>query len=91
MFDRRRTARNHVARLIRKGWKREKPRPLVRSSGYGHHHVSASYLYQSAAEAAWKEDNRRLSNGDAFRRTAKLALASPVSRQWKGYWERAGK
>ena len=41
-----------------------------------------------AAEAAWKEDKRRLSNGDAFRRTAKLALASPVSRQWKGYWER---
>ena len=53
-----------------------------------HHHVSARYLYQYAAEAAWKEDNRRLSNGDAFRRTAKLALASPVSRQWKGYWER---
>ena len=53
-----------------------------------HHHVSARYLYQYAAEAAWKEDNRRLSNGDAFRRTARLALASPVSRQWKGYWER---
>ena len=41
-----------------------------------------------AAEAAWKEDHRRLSNSDAFRRTAKLALASSVSRQWKGYWER---
>ncbi len=53
-----------------------------------HHHVSARYLYQYAAEAAWKEDNRRLSNGDAFRRTARLALGSPVSRQWKGYWER---
>ena len=31
---------------------------------------------------------RRLPNGDAFRRTARLALGSPVSRQWKGYWER---
>ena len=53
-----------------------------------HHHVSARYLYQYAAEAAWKENNRRLPNGDAFRRTARLALTSPVSRQWKGYWER---
>ena len=33
-----------------------------------HHHVSARYLYQYAAEAAWKEDNRRLPNGEAFRR-----------------------
>jgi len=53
-----------------------------------HHHVSARYLYQYAAEAAWKEDNRRLANGEAFRRTGSLAMASPVSRQWKGYWER---
>ena len=50
--------------------------------------VSARYLYQYAAEAAWKEDNRRMSNGDAFRRTLSLAMSSPVSRQWKGYWER---
>ena len=54
-----------------------------------HHHVSARYLYQYAAEAAWKEDNRRLANGDAFRRTLSLAMGSPVSRQWKGYWERS--
>ena len=31
-----------------------------------HHHVSARYLYQYAAEAAWKEDHRRLPNGAAF-------------------------
>ncbi len=53
-----------------------------------HHHVSARYLYQYAAEAAWKEDNRRLPNGHAFARTVSLAMASPVSRTWKGYWER---
>ena len=53
-----------------------------------HHHVSARYLYQYAAEAAWKEDNRRLPNGEAFRRTLSLAMGSPVSRQWKGYWAR---
>ena len=54
-----------------------------------HHHVSARYLYQYAAEAAWKEDNRRLPNGAAFSRTLSLAMGSPVSRTWKGYWERA--
>ena len=54
-----------------------------------HHRVSARYLYQYAAEAAWKEDNRRLPNGDAFRRVAGLAMAAPVSRTWKGYWERS--
>ena len=32
-----------------------------------------------APDAAWKED---------IRRTAKLALASPVSRQWKGCSQR---
>ena len=52
------------------------------------HHVSARYLYQYAAEAAWKEDNRRLPNGTAFARTISLAMGSPVSRTWKGYWER---
>ena len=30
-----------------------------------HHHVSARYLSQYAAEAAWKEDHRRLPNGEA--------------------------
>ena len=67
----------------------------VRSFGFGHiadgrhHHTSARYLYQYAAEAAWKKNDRRLSNGDAFRRTARLALALPVSRHWKDYWERS--
>ena len=53
-----------------------------------HHFVSARYLYQYANEAAWKEDHRRLANGAAFTRTLGLALASAVSRTWKGYWQR---
>ena len=53
-----------------------------------HHHVSARYLSPYAAEAAWKEDHHRPSNGDAFRRTVRLAMGSPVSRTWKGYLER---
>ena len=54
-----------------------------------HHGVSARYLYHYANEAAWKEDHRRLDNGRAHRRTLRNALTHPVSRVWKGYWQRA--
>ena len=53
-----------------------------------HHHVSARYLHAYAAQAAWMEDHRRLSNGALCHRALGLALAHPVSRQWKGYWQR---
>jgi ISXO2-like transposase domain len=54
-----------------------------------HHHVSAQYLYQFANEAAWKEDHRRLSNGELSYRKLGLALAHPVSRVWAGYWQKS--
>lgn len=54
-----------------------------------HHHVSPQYLYQYANEAAFKEDHRTLANGAMAHRTLGLAMASPVSRQWAGYWQRA--
>lgn len=52
-----------------------------------HHFMTARGLYQYAAEAAWKEDNR-LPNGEAFIHTIGLTMAAPVSRTWKGYWQR---
>lgn len=54
-----------------------------------HHHVSPRYLAAYAAHAAWLEDHRREPNGTLASRTIGLALASPVSRVWKGYWQRA--
>ena len=54
-----------------------------------HHHVSPQYLYQFANEAAWKEDHRRLSNGELSYKQVGLAMAHPVSRVWSGYWQRA--
>lgn len=54
-----------------------------------HHHVSPQYLHAYASQAAWKEDHRRESNGALTYRTIGLAMASPVSRQWAGYWQRA--
>ncbi len=54
-----------------------------------HHHVSPRYLHQNANEAVWKEDHRRMDDGPLASRTIGLAMASPVSRQWAGYWQRA--
>lgn len=53
-----------------------------------HHHVSSRYLHQYAGHAAWLEDHRRESNGELAGRALGLAMVHPVSRQWKGYWQR---
>jgi transposase-like protein len=54
-----------------------------------HHHISGRYLHQYANEAAWREDNRRIPNGTLYLLAAGAALGHPVSREWKGYWQRA--
>ena len=54
-----------------------------------HHHVSPQYLHQYANHAAWLEDNRRTDNGTLAHIMVSNAMGSPVSRQWKGYWQRA--
>ena len=53
-----------------------------------HHHVSPQHLHQYAAHAAWMEDHRRTDNGTLARNVVARAMAHPVSRQWKGYWQR---
>ena len=63
---------------------------LRRMVGGQHHHVSPQYLHQYAAHAAWLEDHRRESNGALANRIVWNAMAAPVSRQWKGYWQRGG-
>ncbi|MDO1580884.1 IS1595 family transposase [Rhizobium oryzicola] len=54
-----------------------------------HHHVSHKYLYQYANHAAWMEDHRRNSNGANAFSLLGASLAHPVSRTWKGYWQRS--
>jgi transposase-like protein len=56
--------------------------------GGQHHHVSPQHLHQYAAHAAWMEDHRRLDNGTLARNVVSQAMAHPVSRNWKGYWQR---
>jgi transposase-like protein len=54
-----------------------------------HHHIAGPYLNAYANEMAWREDNRREANGTQFAMVIDAAMASGVSRQWKGYWQRA--
>ncbi len=53
-----------------------------------HHHVAGPYLVRHAQEAAFREDNRRVSNGDQVRHTVGLALSAPPSVDFCGYWQR---
>jgi transposase-like protein len=54
-----------------------------------HHHIAGPYLNAYAGEMAWRENHRRINNGRQYLMIADAALKSPVSRQWKGYWQRA--
>ena len=56
-----------------------------------HHRVSGRYLNRYASEMAWREDNRRVSNGSQFAAMTASALAHPASRQFCGYWQRSAK
>lgn len=61
----------------------------LRRAEFGtHHRISGAYLYQYADEMAWREDMRRVSNGDQYVMVVAAAMAHPVSRVWKGYWQR---
>lgn len=53
-----------------------------------HHRIAGPYLSAYASEMAWREDHRRVSNGVQYLAITSAALAHPVSRQWKGYWQR---
>jgi hypothetical protein len=53
-----------------------------------HHHVAGPYLLRFAQEAAWREDNRRASNGEQVNRVAGLAMSSKPSVDFCGYWQR---
>lgn len=54
-----------------------------------HHKIAGPYLVAYAAEMDWREDNRRVSNGQQYGLVVRAALVHPVSQKWKGYWERS--
>jgi hypothetical protein len=60
----------------------------LRRAEMGHHHISGAYLLRYAQEASWREDHRRVANGDQVQRLAALALKRQPSVDFGGYWQR---
>jgi len=54
-----------------------------------HHHIAGPYLVRYAREAAWREDLRRVSNGDQVFGVAGLVMRCRPSVDFCGYWQRA--
>jgi transposase-like protein len=54
-----------------------------------HHHIAGPYLNAYASEMSWREDHRRVANGQQAALVARSVMASSQSRQWGGYWQRA--
>ena len=62
----------------------------LRRGEFGHHHhISGPYLVRYAQEAAWRDDLRRVSNGDQVYGVAGLAMRRKPSVDFCGYWQRA--
>ena len=53
-----------------------------------HHHIAGKYLSAYATEMAWREDARRVSNGNQFTMIVNAAAKAPKSAIWRGYWQR---
>jgi len=53
-----------------------------------HHHVAGPYLIRFAQEAAFREDFKRVANGDQADKIVSLAMRLPKSAEFCGYWQR---
>ena len=54
-----------------------------------HHRISGGLLQAYADECAWRENNRRRSNGEHWNLITAASLAAPKSARWTGYWHRS--
>ena len=83
---------NHSQRYMERGvstnWAESYFSRLRRMEVGTHHHIAGPYLSAYSAEASWREDNRRVANGDQATLVTEAALASRQSRTWAGYWQR---
>ncbi len=53
-----------------------------------HHHFAGKYLFNYANEISWREDRRRYPANENYEELLRITSKHPVSRQWKGYWQR---
>lgn len=61
---------------------------LRRAEWGQYHHISSLYLGRYASEAGWREDHRRLANGEQFGRVCAVASKLPQSVDFTGYYQR---
>ncbi|ERP97781.1 hypothetical protein Q669_21485 [Labrenzia sp. C1B10] len=52
-----------------------------------HHRFSLRYFDWYVADLAWREDNRRMSNGQLTGLVVSAAMRNPTSRSLCGYWQ----
>jgi transposase-like protein len=69
-------------------WAEEYFSRLRRAEIGHHHHIAGTYLLRYAQESSWREDHRRISNGDQVARLAGLVMSKRVSPDFTGYWQR---
>jgi transposase-like protein len=69
-------------------WAEEYFSRLRRAEAGHHHHISGPYLLRYAQEAAFREDSRRVANGEQVTKVAALALTNKPSVDFSGYWQR---
>ena len=69
-------------------WAEEYFSRLRRAEAGHHHHISGPYLVRYAQEAAFREDARRVGNGEQVTRVAALAMTNKPSVDFAGYWQR---
>lgn len=61
----------------------------VRRAEFGvHHHIAGKHLAAYVTEMAWREDARRVSNGNQFAMIVSAVAIAPKSDVWRGYWKR---
>lgn len=69
-------------------WAEEYFSRLRRAEAGHHHHISGPYLLRYAQEASWREDSRRVANGEQVQRVVQLAMTNRPSADFAGYWQR---
>ena len=60
---------------------------IRKAAGGIHHKMAGKYLDWYVADIAWREDMRRHQTSWLFKAVLAKALAHPVSRNMKGYWQ----
>jgi transposase-like protein len=69
-------------------WAEEFFSRMRRAEAGHHHHIAGPYLLRYAQEASWREDHRRVSNGDQVYMLSGLAMKRGQSVDFCGYWQR---